>query len=94
MLTSVVFTSPAKSYVRYLQREGVDAQYHLFRWKPKDSPMGAAHCCELPLLLGKSEEWIGTWIMGTVGKEELEERRKKAMDDFAHFMRTGNWIME
>ena len=94
MLTSVVFTSPAKSYVRYLQREGVDAQYHLFRWKPKDSPMGAAHCCELPLLLGTSEEWIGTWIMGTVGKEELEERRKKAMDDFAHFMRTGNWIME
>ena len=56
--------------------------------------MGAAHCCELPLLLGTSEEWIGTWIMGTVGKEELEERRKKAMDDFAHFMRTGNWIME
>ena len=94
MLTSVVFTSPARSYVRYLQREGVDAQYHLFRWKPKGSPLGAAHCCELPLLLGTSEEWIGSWIMGDVSKEELEERRMKAMDDFAHFMRTGEWKMD
>ncbi|MGN0236059.1 MAG: carboxylesterase family protein [Paludibacteraceae bacterium] len=94
MLTSVVFTTPAKSYVRYLQRQGVDAQYHLFRWKPTGSPLGAAHCCELPLLLGTSDEWVGTWIMGTVSKEELEVRRRQAMDDFAHFMRTGEWQME
>lgn len=94
MLTSVVFTTPAKSYVRYLQRQGVNAQYHLFRWKPTDSPLGAAHCCELPLLLGTSDEWVGTWIMGTVGKDELQTRRMQAMDDFAHFMRTGEWKME
>lgn len=94
ILTSVVFTTPAKSYVRYLQRQGVEAQYHLFRWKPTGSPLGAAHCCELPLLLGTSDEWIGTWIMGTVGKAELEARRAQAMDDFAHFMRTGEWKME
>ncbi|MGM9809469.1 MAG: hypothetical protein ACI30J_01185 [Paludibacteraceae bacterium] len=46
------------------------------------------------VLLGTSDEWIGTWIMGTVGKEELEARRAQAMDDFAHFMRTGEWTME
>lgn len=91
MLTSVVFTTPAKSYVRYLQRQGVDAQYYLFRWKPTDSPLGAAHCCELPLLLGTCDEWVGTWIMGTVGKDELQTRRMQAMDGFAHFMRTGEW---
>lgn len=94
LLTSVVFTCPEKAYVRYLERQGVDVRYHLFTWEPSGSPLKAAHCCELPLLLGTTDEWLGTWIMGDVTADELNWRRAKAMSEFAHFMRTGEWTME
>lgn len=93
-LTSVVFTCPEKAYTRYLVRHGVDARFHLFTWEPSGSPLKAAHCCELPLLLGTTDEWLNTWITGDVQAEELNERRAQAMHEFAHFMRTGEWIMQ
>ena len=92
LLTDYVFIAPAKRYTRYLKKQGVDAHYHLFTWAPHGSPLGAAHCAELPLLLDGTEEyWIGSWIMGDVTAEELRPLREQFMDKFAHFMRTGEW---
>lgn len=95
MLTDVVFASPAKRYTRYLQKQGVDAQYHLFTWEPQDSPLKAAHCAELPLLLDGTEEyWVGSWIMGDVSADEIRAKRAPFMDGFARFMRTGEWTLQ
>lgn len=92
MLTSVVFTAPAKRYVRYLEKQGVETTYQLFTWAPHGSPLAAAHCAELPLLLdGTDEFWIGSWIMGDVTAEELAPRRAYFKDCMATFMRTGVW---
>ncbi len=92
MLTSVVFTAPAKRYVRYLEKQGVETTYQLFTWAPHGSPLAAAHCAELPLLLdGTDEFWIGSWIMGDVSAAELAPRRAYFMDCMATFMRTGVW---
>lgn len=94
LITDYVFISPAKRYTRYLQKQGVDAQYHLFTWAPSGSPLGAAHCAELPLLLDGTEEyWIGSWIMGDVTAEELHPMRTQFMALFARFMRTGEWLI-
>lgn len=94
MVTSYVFTAPAKRYTRYLNKQGVDAQYHLYTWEPRGSKLKAAHCAELPLLLDGTEEyWVGSWIMGDVTLDEIRPLRTKFMDDFAHFMRTGEWQM-
>ncbi len=94
-VTRNVFINPAKRYVRYLDKQGVQAQYHLYIWQPRGSDLQAAHCAELPLFLdGVEDYWIGSWIMGDVTAEELRPKREKAMDDLAHFMRTGEWIME
>lgn len=93
-VTHYVFTNPAKRYVRYLQKQGVDARYHLYTWQPRGSELQAAHCAELPLILdGTDEFWIGSWIMGDVTREELQPMRDKAMDDIANYMRTGEWNM-
>ncbi len=92
MLTGVVFTAPAKRYVRYLEKQGVETTYQLFSWAPHGSPLAAAHCAELPLLLdGTDEFWIGSWIMGDVTAAELAPRRACFMDCMAAFMRTGVW---
>ncbi len=92
LITSYVFTAPAKKYVRYLQKQGVDAQYQLFTWAPHGSRLKAAHCAELPLLLDGTEEfWIGSWIMGDVTAEELAPRRDAFMQNMGNFMRTGQW---
>lgn len=92
MLTSVVFTAPAKRYTRYLQHQGVDASYHLFTWAPYGSPLKAAHCVELSLLLdGTDDFWIGSWVMGNVTTEQLAPRRAYFMDRLADFMHTGTW---
>lgn len=94
MVTNYVFTAPAKRYTRYLQKQGVDAQYHLYTWAPRGSKLKAAHCAELPLLLDGTEEyWIGSWIMGDVTIDEIRPLRTQFMDNFAHFMRTGEWQM-
>ncbi len=93
-VTHYVFTNPAKRYVRYLQKQGVDARYHLYTWQPRGSKLQAAHCAELPLILdGVDEYWIGSWIMGDVTREELQPMREKAMDDIAAYLRTGEWKM-
>ncbi len=92
MLTSVVFTSPAQRYVKYLRRQGVETTYQLFTWAPQGSPLQAAHCAELPLLLDGTEEfWLGSWIMGDVTAAELAPRRDCLMNTLATFMRTGLW---
>jgi len=94
-VTRNVFIHPAKRYVRYLQKQGVQAQYHLYTWQPRGSKLQAAHCAELPLFLdGVEDFWVGSWIMGDVTREELCPMREKAMDDLAHFMRTGEWTMD
>lgn len=94
LVTNYVFTAPAKRYTRYLKRQGVDAQYHLYTWEPRGSELRAAHCAELPLLLDGTEEyWIGSWIMGDVTLDEIRPMRDDFMDRFAHFMRTGEWTM-
>lgn len=95
VVTRSVFTHPAQRYVKYLQKQGVEAQYHLYTWQPRGSDLQAAHCAELPLFLdGVEDYWIGSWIMGDVTMEELRPKREQAMDDLAHFMRTGEWVME
>lgn len=91
-VTRNVFVNPAKRYVRYLQKQGVDARYNLYTWQPRGSRLQAAHCAELPLILDGTEEfWIGSWIMGDVTREELQPMRDKAMDDIGNFLRTGEW---
>lgn len=94
-VTRNVFTRPAQRYVHYLQQQGVNAQYHLFTWQPRGSQLQAAHCAELPLLLdGVEDYWVGSWIMGDVTADELRAMRRVAMQDFAQFMRTGDWTMQ
>ncbi len=95
LVTSYVFTAPAKRYTRYLKKQGVEAQYHLYTWEPRGSELKAAHCAELPLLLDGTEEyWVGSWIMGDVTLDEIRPLRTRFMDDFARFMRTGEWQMQ
>lgn len=93
-ITNRVFDLPAKRYVRYLKKQGVDVLYHKFTWRPEGSPLKASHCCELPLLFGYAKTWIGAPYMGSVTLEQLNPMREETMSQFALFVRTGNWTLK
>lgn len=91
MATSVLFSRESKAYVRYLKRQGVNARYYEFDWRPQGSKYGATHCVELPLFLGELYRWDKDWCLGNVTWQELLPRRERFMDNLGDFVRTGKW---
>ena len=33
-------------------------------WSPRDAPLGACHCMDLPLLFGSASAWAGAPMLG------------------------------
>ena len=87
LATSIAFTSPAKRYVRYLKRKGVQANYHLFTWIPRGNKYRAQHCAELPLFIGELEKWDRGWFIGDVTWQELQPMRADFMSRLAAWIR-------
>lgn len=89
--TRLAFTAPGKRYVRYLQKQGVQAQYELLTWAPPTAPFGATHCCDLPLFLGTAQNWVGIWFLGAVTEADLAAPRAQMQDRIIRFVYTGEW---
>lgn len=94
LATSVVFTRISKQYVRYLKRQGVEATYHEFTWRPHGSKYGAMHCDELPLFIGELKRWEGTLFVGDVTWQEIQPLREQFTDQLGEFVATGRWTVE
>lgn len=91
-ITRYVFTKTSRQYVRYLRRQGVDAQFHEFDWVPRGSENGATHCCELMLFAGHADNWLHTILTGNdLTEEEFGQLREAFMRRLGHFVRTGEW---
>lgn len=85
------FAHPAKNFVKYLRKHGVDAEYHLFSWHAEGSEYGVAHCSELPLFVGHPEDWPGAIFMGNTDEQTIRRMRGVFIPHLGHFLRTGEW---
>ncbi len=91
-ITNYVFTDTSRRYVRYLRKQGVEAQFHEFDWTPRGSANGATHCCDLLLFAGHPDNWLRTELVGyELTEEEFLPLREAFMHRLGHFVRTGEW---
>ena len=56
-------------------------------WSPRDAPLGACHCMDLPLLLGTESAWAGAPMLGPYPNpvdHELAVRMRALWSRFAY----------
>jgi para-nitrobenzyl esterase len=76
--TRGVFSKPSKALGAHLRKAGHRVSTCEIRWRPQGSPYGAAHCVDLPLLLGSMEDWTGAPMLGSAPTEQVERYGKEA----------------
>jgi para-nitrobenzyl esterase len=87
--TRGVFSKPSKALGARLRNAGHRVSTCEIRWRPQGSPYGAAHCVDLPLLLGSTEDWTGAPMLGSAPTEQVERYGKEARSLWAEFARSG-----
>lgn len=70
--TGNVFRKPAEKYVAKLNDHGLCASLYRISWAPKDSPLGACHCIEMPFILGFFEDWKDALMLKGITREEYD----------------------
>lgn len=85
-VTRLLFQRPMKRYVRFLHSKGIDAACSVKTWRHGDSPFGATHCMELPLLFGDYQTWKDAPFMAGVRLEEYKCMARKAREELIAFI--------
>lgn len=68
-----VFIQPSQLFHQQLLHSGGKSTSFIFQWSPRQSPHGAVHCIELPLLFGDWGSWEKAPMMqGTEAREDVE----------------------
>ncbi|AEV76423.1 carboxylesterase type B [Mycolicibacterium rhodesiae NBB3] len=63
-MTRRVFSGPAERLARSWRADGGRASTYRLDWSPRDAPLGACHCMDLPLLLGTPGAWSSAPMLG------------------------------
>ncbi|MFI5507396.1 carboxylesterase family protein [Mycobacterium sp. NPDC051804] len=63
-MTRRVFSGPAERLARRWRSHGGRAAVYRLDWSPRDAPLGACHCMDLPLLLGMPSAWSKAPMLG------------------------------
>ncbi|MEW2390638.1 carboxylesterase family protein [Streptomyces venezuelae] len=89
--TREVYEEPLTRHAERLARAG--ARVHAYRvdWRPAGSPLGAAHCLELPLLFGTHDAWRSAPMLGSTPREETERLGRALRSAWLGFARTGTF---
>lgn len=88
-LTEQNWGNPAMDLARRFAQLGNRVTAYKYVWRPKGAKFGAAHCGELPLLLGDEEAWKQAPMLGEVPYSEWYERGKAVRRAWADFAKEG-----
>lgn len=86
-MTRQIFSGPAGRFAGRWQSEGGRAAVYRLDWSPRDAPLGACHCMDLPLLLGTVSAWAGAPMLGphpNAVDHELAVRMRALWSRFAY----------
>lgn len=85
-ITDLLFHWPMKKYARFLQSKGIVASWSVKTWRHGDSPFGAVHCMELPLVFGNYAIWKEAPFMQGVSQEEYTAMSKQMKTEIITFI--------
>ena len=77
-MTRRVFSGPAERLARSWRAHGGRASVYRLDWSPRDAPLGACHCMDLPLLLGMPGSWSKAPMLGP-HPDPVDHRRGREM---------------
>jgi para-nitrobenzyl esterase len=63
-MTRQVFSGPARRLADRWRSNGGRASVYRLDWSPRDAPLGACHCMDLPLLFGTVSAWASAPMLG------------------------------
>ena len=87
--TRAVFSKPGRTLGSHLRKAGHSVSTCEIVWRPQDSRYGAAHCVELPLLLGSHEDWVHAPMLGSAPARQVERYGREARSLWTEFARSG-----
>ncbi|MFF1379980.1 carboxylesterase family protein [Streptomyces sp. NPDC058308] len=87
--TREVYEVPLARFGARLARAGARAHAYRLDWRPAGSPLGAAHCLELPLLFGTRDAWRSSPMLGDTPWEETDRFGRALRAAWVAFARTG-----
>jgi para-nitrobenzyl esterase len=86
--TEAVYSRECRRLAALLAGAGARVTEYELEWRPRGSPMGAAHAGELPLLF-PTEAWRGAGLIGTEDPASLVATGRPLRDAWGAFARTG-----
>ena len=86
LATQLVFHQPMLRYARWMEKAGIETETKLLTWRHNQTPLGATHCMELPLIFGNWETWKETPFMRGVSQEEYTQRASATKQWIADFV--------
>jgi para-nitrobenzyl esterase len=87
--TRIVYGREARRFADRHRTAGGRAALYQLTWAPEESPVGAAHASDLPLLLGSEAAWSRTALVGAHNWPEIDRRGKTLRRVWADFARSG-----
>lgn len=91
-VTGSIFIKGAEEYVSRLKAAGVEASSYTIRWHPKDNPLGACHCLELPFILGERDDWAESQMLRGITDEEYDRNEEDLLTVWTTFAREGVFL--
>ena len=91
LLTHKIFMDGTKAYVSRLNASGMQARYHIIRWCPESSVMGACHCIELPFILGDYDDWKDARMLQGMTRSDYDRISAELLSAWTSFARDGSW---
>lgn len=88
-LTAELMSGPWCDLAGRFEAAGARVRGYALGWRPEGSPFRAAHCVELPLLLGDEDDWRGSPMLGRTPWAEVEAFGRALRAVWAGFARTG-----
>ena len=91
LLTHKIFMDGTKAYISRLNASGMQARYHIIRWCPPGSVMGACHCIELPFILGDYNDWKDARMLQGMTRADYDRISAELLSAWTSFARDGSW---
>ena len=88
-MTDDVFLAHALVFAETAAGRGADVWAYQVDWAPRDSPFGACHCLELPLVFGTEAAWPGAPMLQGADLPELRDLGALMRTAWLAFARAG-----
>ncbi|MGN7758775.1 carboxylesterase family protein [Chryseobacterium sp. 22532] len=88
--TELIYGTPAKVFAKNYAKAGGNIYLFRIHSRPENSPIGAPHCIDLPLIFGNEQAWKSSEMVKDIPWKYIDENGKKLRALWAEFARSSH----